>query len=142
MLPAVKARVDAIVVRPIEDSADQAFVVHMKHLYAERNGLPHVAWDNALYFVAKHVITGERLGCMAVNMLAPLGHYFVGDFFTVDGRNGKLAALALFEALHGSEKPIMGLIALSNQSMTRAAKAYGYEAVATLYQINRGKVRS
>jgi hypothetical protein len=134
--PAVRSKLEALSVLPLQDSSDQAFVVHMKRTYADRNGLPYVAWDNAMYFVCKHKITGEHFGCMAVNALAPLGNYFIGDFFTVDGKPGRLAAIAMFETLHTTGKPSLGLVAVSNQKMETAVKNYGWKKVATLYQFD------
>ncbi|MDE2104444.1 MAG: hypothetical protein KGL39_44830 [Patescibacteria group bacterium] len=132
---ATKARLAIINVRPIEDAGDQAFVVHMKRAWAERHGLPTVAWTaGAVFFVAKHALSGERLGCMAVTVTQPQGKFFVEDFFTIDGRGGRIAAMAMIEALRGLKGAKLGMIAFDNPHMLRTLERYGMRVVGYLVE--------
>ena len=132
----VAAKLGTISVSPVTDPGDQAFVVYLKQLYAQRHGLPYVAWDQGVqYFVAKRILTGERLGCCAVNQLGPLGRFFIGDFFVIDGKAGKEAAIAMLEVLHGAALPILGLIDVRNEKMLDAVTShYGYRVVGYLVE--------
>lgn len=124
--PGTKARLAVVELRPIADAADQAFVVHQKRQNAERRGLPSIAWTaGAVYFVARHAVTGERLGCMAVSIMPPAGKALVEDFFAVDGRGGRLAVLAMIESLRGLGAHKIAFVAVDNPRMLRALERYG-----------------